>query len=86
MWLSGLLSGLFVLSVDVAVRAFCLLSGLFFVDGTYGFRVTICKARVVIAPRGGNLDRFRRQPSNGLGGNLHRNTHGLSVGDLPDSL
>ena len=25
---------------------------------------------------GGNLDRFRWQPSNGLGGNLHRNTQG----------
>ena len=24
---------------------------------------------------GGNLDRFRWQPSNGIGGNLHRNTH-----------
>jgi len=34
----------------------------------------ICKARVAIAPRGGNLDRFRWQPSNGIGGNLHRNT------------
>ena len=33
-----------------------------FVDGTYGFRVTICKTRVAIAPRVATLT--------GLGGNL----------------